>query len=186
LKAQAPKVSNDQVIAQAIKALCVGPLRNHLVREWPKTTIELYENFTKFSKLEALHFRKLEQQREAPKHDEASRPTHYNDNNQCSYPKQVHSIDSNGYKPPGKWEKNFGCPRKKGARGASTIDQTSTTREEACQAAVTAEAHSSLCTACTTTTTPTIAQETTQYSFNPRERWSKTLASVCNNPHPAQ
>jgi hypothetical protein len=32
LKAQALKVSDDQVIAQAIKALCAGPLQSHLVR----------------------------------------------------------------------------------------------------------------------------------------------------------
>jgi hypothetical protein len=36
-----------------------------------------------------LHFRKFEQPRKAPKHDEASRTTRYNDN-QHSYPKQVH------------------------------------------------------------------------------------------------
>jgi hypothetical protein len=67
LKAQAPKISNDQVITQAIKALHVGSLHNHLVRERPKTVQELYENFEKFSKSEVLHFRKLEQQRKAPK-----------------------------------------------------------------------------------------------------------------------
>jgi hypothetical protein len=33
LKAQAPDVSDNQVIAQAIKALRVGPLHSHLVRE---------------------------------------------------------------------------------------------------------------------------------------------------------
>jgi hypothetical protein len=31
MKAQALEVSDDQVITQAIKALCVGPLHNHLV-----------------------------------------------------------------------------------------------------------------------------------------------------------
>jgi hypothetical protein len=97
LKAQAPEVSNDQVIAQAIKALCVRPLHSHLVRERLKIVAELYEEFAKFSKSEVLHFHKLEQQRKTPKHDDASRPTHYNDN-QCSYPKQVHSIDSD-HKP---------------------------------------------------------------------------------------
>jgi hypothetical protein len=35
-------------------------LHNHLIRERPKTVIELYENFAKFSKSEVLHFRKLE------------------------------------------------------------------------------------------------------------------------------
>jgi hypothetical protein len=36
LKAQAPEVSDDQVVTQAIKALRVGPLHSHLVREQPK------------------------------------------------------------------------------------------------------------------------------------------------------
>jgi hypothetical protein len=61
LKGQAPEVSYDQVIAQAIKGLRVGPLHSHLVRELPKTVLELYEQFTKFSKSEIQHFRKLEQ-----------------------------------------------------------------------------------------------------------------------------
>jgi hypothetical protein len=43
LKAQAPEVSNEQVIAQAIKALRAGPLHSHLVRERPKTVPELYD-----------------------------------------------------------------------------------------------------------------------------------------------
>jgi hypothetical protein len=33
LKAQAPEVSNEQVIAQAIKALRAVPLHSHFVRE---------------------------------------------------------------------------------------------------------------------------------------------------------
>jgi hypothetical protein len=41
LKAEALKVSDDQVIAQAIKALCVRPLHNHLVRERLRTVVEL-------------------------------------------------------------------------------------------------------------------------------------------------
>jgi hypothetical protein len=80
LKAQAPKVFGDIGISQAIKALRVGPLHSHLVRERLKTDVGLYEDFAKFSKLEILHFQKLEQQRKAPKHDEASKPSHYNDN----------------------------------------------------------------------------------------------------------
>jgi hypothetical protein len=60
-KAQAPEVSDDQVIAQTIKALHAGPLHSHLVREWPKIVSELYEQFAKFSKSEIQHFRKLEQ-----------------------------------------------------------------------------------------------------------------------------
>jgi uncharacterized protein (DUF3084 family) len=43
LKAQAPKVSDEQVIAQAIKALHAGPLHSHLVRERSKIVPELYE-----------------------------------------------------------------------------------------------------------------------------------------------
>jgi hypothetical protein len=43
LKAQAPEVSDDQVIAQAIKALWAGPFNSHLVRDWPKTVSKLYE-----------------------------------------------------------------------------------------------------------------------------------------------
>jgi hypothetical protein len=74
LKAQASEVSNDQVIAQDIKALRVGPLHSHLVSEWPKIVSELYEQFTKFSKSEVQHFRKLEQQRQTPKPDKVPRP----------------------------------------------------------------------------------------------------------------
>jgi hypothetical protein len=109
LKAQAPKVSGDQVITQAIKALCIRSMHNHLVKEWLKTIAELYDEFTKFSKLKVLHFRKLRQQRKASKHDEASRPPCYNDN-QRSYPKQVHSIDSDGCGTLENREKNFGPP----------------------------------------------------------------------------
>jgi hypothetical protein len=50
LKAQAPEVSDEQVIAQVIKALRAGPLHSHLVREQPKTVPELYDQFVKFSK----------------------------------------------------------------------------------------------------------------------------------------
>jgi hypothetical protein len=91
-------VSDDQVIVQAIKALRVGSLYSHLVREWPKIVSELYEQFTKFSKSEVQHFRKLEQQRKVAKLDETPRPR-YNDN-QRNYPKHVHNIDSNGCRPP--------------------------------------------------------------------------------------
>jgi hypothetical protein len=59
LKSKAPKVSDDQVIAQAIKPLRTGPLHSHLIREWPKIVSEPYEQFTKFSKSEVQHFRKL-------------------------------------------------------------------------------------------------------------------------------
>jgi hypothetical protein len=67
MRAQALKVSDDQVITQAIKALRAGLLHNHLVREQPKTVLELYEQFAKFSKSEIQHFRMLEQQRKSQK-----------------------------------------------------------------------------------------------------------------------
>jgi hypothetical protein len=59
LKAQALEVSDDQVIAQAIKALRAGPLHSHLVRERPKIVSELYDQFMKFSKFEVQHFVRL-------------------------------------------------------------------------------------------------------------------------------
>jgi hypothetical protein len=99
LKAQAPEVFDDQVIAQAIKALRVGPLHNHLVRERPKMVSKLCEQFTKFSKSEVQYFCKLEQQRKTSRTDEAPRLPHYNDS-QRNYPKPVHSIDSDGCEPP--------------------------------------------------------------------------------------
>jgi hypothetical protein len=61
LQAQALKVSDDQVIAQASKALRARPLHSQLVREQLKIVVELYEDFAKCSKLVVLHFRKLEQ-----------------------------------------------------------------------------------------------------------------------------
>jgi hypothetical protein len=141
LQAQALEVSNDQVIAQAIRALRARPLHSYLVRERPKIVLELYEQFTKFSKSEVQHFRKLEQQRKVLKPDEATRPC-YNDN-QCSYPKPVHSIDSDGCGLPKNWEKHFGpSPQERNPR---TFDQRSphTAKEAELQilAAIVAEAH---------------------------------------------
>jgi hypothetical protein len=92
------EVSDDQVIAQAIKALRVGPLHSHLVREWPKIVMELYEQFMKFNKFEIQHFCKLEQQRKISKPDEAPRPRYTK--NQHSYPKPVHNINFDGCGPP--------------------------------------------------------------------------------------
>jgi hypothetical protein len=97
LKAQAPEVSDGQVIAQAIKAIRAGPLHSHLVREQPKIVLELNEQFTKFSKSEVQHFCKLEQQRKVAKPDEAPRPR-YSDN-QRNYPKPIHNIDFDGCGP---------------------------------------------------------------------------------------
>jgi hypothetical protein len=65
-------VFDEQVIAQAIKGLRVGPLHSYLVRERPKTVLELYDQIAKFSKSKIQHFRKLEQQRKVEKLDEAS------------------------------------------------------------------------------------------------------------------
>jgi hypothetical protein len=109
LKAQASKVSDDQVIVQAIKALWAGPLHSHLVREWPKIVMELYEQFAKFSKSDVQHFGKHEQQRKNTRTDKATRPPRYNDS-QRIYPKLVHSIDFDGCGPPENWEKIFGTP----------------------------------------------------------------------------
>jgi hypothetical protein len=108
MKSQAPEVSDNQVITQAIKALRAGPLHNHLVRERPKIVPELYEPFTKFSKSKIQHFHKLELQRKVSKADEAPRPCH--NQSQRSYPKPVHCIDSDGCGPPLNWEKNYGTP----------------------------------------------------------------------------
>jgi hypothetical protein len=98
MKAQALKVSDDQVIAQAIKALCAGPLRSHLVRGWSKIVLEHYEQFAKFSKSEIQHFHKLEQQRKISKLDEAPRPRQNEIHR--SYPKLIHNIYSYGCRPP--------------------------------------------------------------------------------------
>jgi hypothetical protein len=121
LKAQALEVSNEQVIAQAIKALKVGPLHSHWVRERPKTMLKLYDQFAKFSKSEIQHFHKLEQQRKVAKLDEASRPCH-NDKQQ-NYPKPVHNIDSDGHEPPKNWHKSYGGPLQE--RVPITFDQRS-------------------------------------------------------------
>jgi hypothetical protein len=70
--------------------------------------LELYEQFSKFSKSEIQHFRKLEQQRKISKPDEAPRP-HHNES-QCNYPKPVHNINSDGCGPLENWKKNYGTP----------------------------------------------------------------------------
>jgi hypothetical protein len=111
-KAQAPEISDDQVIAQGIKALHARPLHSHLVIKRPKTVIELYKNFAKFSKSVVLHFWKLEQQCKVPKYDEASRPTRYyvNKPHHNSYPKHVNIINSDGCGTLENWENNFRPP----------------------------------------------------------------------------
>jgi hypothetical protein len=108
LKAQAPKVSNEKIIAQAIKALRVGPLHSHLVRERPKTMLELYDQFAKFNKSKIKHFRKLEQQWKVAKLDEAPRPRY--DDSHRSYPKVVHNIDPNSDGALENWNKGYREP----------------------------------------------------------------------------
>jgi hypothetical protein len=112
LKAQAPEVLDEQAITQAIIALCVGQLHNHLVRERQRTLEELYENFWKFCRAEVLHFRKLGQQRKNVNENESSSPFKYRKIREGTSSfdashKQVHSIDSDGCRPPKNWEKNF-------------------------------------------------------------------------------
>jgi hypothetical protein len=106
MKAQASKVYDDHVITQAIKVLRAGPLHSYLVRERPKTVSKVYEQFAKFSKSEIQHFHKLEQQRKISRPDEA--PRSQQNEIQRSYPKPVHSIDSDGHGPPENWENNYG------------------------------------------------------------------------------
>jgi hypothetical protein len=108
MKAQAPEVSDDQVIAQAMRALRVGPLHSHIVGEWPKVVSKLYEQFAKFSKSEIQHFHKFEQQRKISLPDKAPRPRH--NEIQRSYPRPIHSIGSDGCGTPENWEKNYGTP----------------------------------------------------------------------------
>jgi hypothetical protein len=101
-------VSDEQVIAQAIKALRAGSLHSHLVREWPRTVPELYDQFAKFSKSEIQHFHKFEQQRKVAKPDKAAR-TRYSDNHHC-YPKPVHNIGSDGNGESKSWTKDYRGP----------------------------------------------------------------------------
>jgi hypothetical protein len=70
-------VSDEQAITQAIKALRIGHLHSHLVREHPKMLEELYEEFWKFSRAEALHFHKLVQQKKVANENKSLRPYKY-------------------------------------------------------------------------------------------------------------
>jgi hypothetical protein len=152
VKAQALEVSDDQVIALAIKALCARPLHGHLVRERPKTVLEMYENFAKFSKSEVLHFQKLEQQRNVPKHDEASRPTQYRENRpHRNFSKHVNNIDSDGCDHHKNGKRISGHLRRRERKEHSTTEEITTTKEAACQTGGEAatKAHSSLHIACT-------------------------------------
>jgi hypothetical protein len=126
----------------------------------------ILQNFVKFSKSEVLHFRKIEHQRKAPKHDEASRPACYNDTGQHNYPKHVNIIDSDGCGPSKNCEKNIGPPSQERSEGifdhrANKYNQ----RMGVCQTdvVVVIGALSSLCIACTTTVTPTTIQKIAQH-----------------------
>jgi hypothetical protein len=112
-------VLDEQLIAQAIKALRAEPLHSHLVREQPKTVPEFYDQFAKFSKSEVQHFCKLEQQRKVPKSDEAPKSPY--DDNQCNYPRPVHNISPDGGLPPENWGKNSRGPPQQ--RDSGTFDQ---------------------------------------------------------------
>jgi hypothetical protein len=101
-------VSDEQVIAQAIKALRTGPLHSHLVRERPKTVPELYDQFAKLNKTEIQHFRKLEQQRKVAKPDEASRPCY--DDSHRNYLKPVHNIGPDSNEASENWNKGYREP----------------------------------------------------------------------------
>jgi hypothetical protein len=112
LKAQAPEISDEQAITQAIKELCTSHLHNHLVREHPRTLEELYDEFHKFSRAEVLHFRKLGQQRKSISENESSRPFKYSKGKEGTTSfdtphRQVHSINTDECGPPKNWEKNF-------------------------------------------------------------------------------
>jgi hypothetical protein len=85
-----------------------GALHSHLVRERPKTILDLYNQFAKFSKSEIQHFRKLEQKRKISKPDKAPKPR-YN-KNQHNYPRPVHNINSDGAGPPDNWDKTHRAP----------------------------------------------------------------------------
>jgi hypothetical protein len=56
-----------------------GPCTATLSESGHKTVLELYEQFTKFSKSEIQHFYKLEQQRKVSKPNKAPKPQ-YNEN----------------------------------------------------------------------------------------------------------
>jgi hypothetical protein len=112
---------------QAIKALRVGPLHSHLVRERLKIVLELYDQFAKFSKSEVQHFRKLEQQRKVPKSAEA--PKHHYDDNQRNYLRPVHSIGPDDGIPPENWGKISRDHHNKEILGPSIRDPPNTTRE---------------------------------------------------------
>jgi hypothetical protein len=76
--------------------------------------------------------------------------------------------------------------RMRGRKEHSITKEVITTKEGACQTGgeTMVEAHLSLCIACTTEMTQTTAQNIAQYSWNQREKWTKTTPSLRHNPHP--
>jgi hypothetical protein len=117
-QAQAPEVSDEQAITQAIKERRAGELHSHLVRELPKTLEGLYEEFWKFSRSEVSHYRKLDQQWKVTNENEGSRPFKYSKGKEGATSfnaahKQIHSIDSDGCGPQKIWEKTSDLCSKK-------------------------------------------------------------------------
>jgi hypothetical protein len=117
-------MSDEQVIAQAIKGLRAGPLHSHLVREQPKIVPELYDQFTKFSITMIRHFRKLKQQRKVAQPDKAPR-VHYGDNHD-NYLKPMHNIGSDSDGSSESWNKSHRGPPKQTDSG--TFNQSVTPR----------------------------------------------------------
>jgi hypothetical protein len=175
LKAQALEVSNDQVIAQAIKALHAGPLHSHLLRERPKIVLELDEQFAKFSKSEVQHFCKLEQQRKTSKPHKAPRLPCYN-NSQCIASTQTVLGHQRIMR------RILGHLRKKEIQGPPIKDSFGTIKEVAHQimvvVATKVHTHSNLHTACSTIIRLTIAQKIAPYSSSPNEKWTKNPTSL--------
>jgi hypothetical protein len=153
-------VSDEQVIAQVVKPLRVGPLHSHLVREQPKIVLEPYDQFAKFSKSEILHFQKLEQERKVAKPDEAPRPCHSDSHH--SYPKPVHNIGHDSDGASKNWNKGYREPSHHSDSGTlnqrlpQSNQQGGQPRTEVVGEA---EDHTrqDLCIACTTAMKPTIA-----------------------------
>jgi hypothetical protein len=177
LKAQAPEVSDEQAITQAIKALRVGQLHSHLVREHPRTLEELYEEFQKFSRAEVLHFRKLDQQKKAQTR------TKFQGHSSTARAKKAHQVLSHltdkftastrmdvDHRKIGRKISNL---RGQKARiGRMILEKIATKLEAGTQieAVVGAEFKTNLFTVCSTKETLTIGQATVPSSWNPKRK----------------
>jgi hypothetical protein len=106
MKAQTPEVSDDHVTAQAIKALHVGPLHSHLVREWPKTVPELYNN----SLCSSLRFNTFASLSSREKFQSQMKPQNLATMEASAATLRPHNIDYDGCGTPENWEKNYGTP----------------------------------------------------------------------------